>query len=140
MKNLKDVILEKLKINDNYIDFDMFFNAFVDYKKRNQKDLVLTDFLSNDELPRVSMYITGKIKEYSPYSTYTKYEGSKIVKLYLNEQRRSIAIGVNDPNPKLGIMDIYCMDCDEDLNEFSLDIKLTHQELLTKIFNYMQNN
>jgi hypothetical protein len=118
----------------------MFFNAFVDYKKRNQKDLVLTDFLSNDELPRVSTYVIHQILKNNPYGTFAKYEGSKIVKLYLNEDRKCILIGVNDPNPKLGIMDIYCMDCDEDLNEFSLDIKLTHQELLTKIFNYMQNN
>ena len=139
MKNFKQHILEKLKINDNYIDFDMFFNAFVDYKKRNQKDLVLTDFLSNDELPRVSMYITGKIKEYSPYSTYTKYEGSKIVKLYLNEQRHTISIGVNDP--RLGIMDIYAMDTDEDLHKIHLGYNhSSNNDVLVKIVDYMRNN
>ena len=139
MKNFKQHILEKLKINDNYIDFDMFFNAFVDYKKRNQKDLVLTDFLSNDELPRVSMYITGKIKEYSPYSTYIKYEGSKIVKLYLNEQRHTISIGVNDP--RLGIMDIYSMTTDEDLHKIHLDYyNGSNNDVLVKIVDYMRNN
>jgi hypothetical protein len=139
MRDLKDIVLEKLKIQHDYIDFDTFYDAFVDYKRRNHKDLVLTDFLNNDEIPRVSMYITGKIKEYSPYSTYTKYEGSKIVKLYLNEQRRSIAIGVNDP--RLGIMDIYSMTTDEDLHKIHLDYyNGSNNDVLVKIVDYMRNN
>lgn len=139
MRDLKDIVLEKLKIQRDYIDFDTFYDAFVDYKHRNHKDLVLTDFLTDDELPRVSMYITGKIKEYSPYSTYSKYEGSKIVKLYLNEQRHTISIGVNDP--KLGIMDIYAMDTDEDLHKMHLSYNhSSNNDLLVKIVDYMRNN
>ena len=139
MRDLRDIVLEKLKIQHNYIDCDTFYDAFVDYKRRNHKDLVLTDFLTDDELPRVSMYITGKIKEYSPYSTYTKYEGSKIVKLYLNEQRHTISIGVNDP--RLGIMDIYAMDTDEDLHKIHLGYNhSSNNDVLVKIVDYMRNN
>jgi hypothetical protein len=139
MRDLKDIVLEKLKIQHDYIDFHTFYDAFVDYKRRNHKDLVLTDFLNNDEIPRVSMYITGKIKEYSPYSTYTKYEGSKIVKLYLNDRRHTISIGVNDT--KLGIMDIYAIDTDEELHSIQLDYnQLSNNSVLVKIVDYMRNN
>lgn len=141
MKNLKDIILEKLKIHHNYIDFDTFYDAFVDYKQRNHKDLVLTDFLNDDELPRVSSYIINKILESSPYSTFSKYEGSKIVKLYLNEQRHTISIGVNDTNPKLGIMNIYAIDTDEELHSIHLDNNnLNNNDVLFKIVDYMRNN
>ena len=139
MRDLKDIVLEKLKIQHDYIDFDTFYDAFVDYKHRNKKDLVLTDFLNDDELPRVSTYITSRIKEYSPYSTYVKYEGSKIVKLYLNERERSIAIGVKDP--KLGIMDIYYLTTDEDLHKIHLRYYCEdNNSVLLKIVDYMRNN
>lgn len=139
MKNLKDIILEKLKIRRNYIDFNTFYDVFVDYKQRNHKDLVLTDFLNDDELPRVSSYIINKILESSPYSTFSKYEGSKIIKLYLNEHGHSISIGVNDP--KLGIIDIYSIDTDEELHSIQLDYNhSSNNDVLVKIIDYMRNN
>lgn len=139
MRKLKDIVLEKLKIQHNYIDFDTFYDTFVDYKRRNHKDLVLTDFLNDDELPRVSKYIINKILESSPYSTYSKYEGSKIVKLYLNEQRHTISIGVNES--RLGIMDIYAIDTDEELHNIYLDYNhSSNNDVLIKIVDYMRNN
>ena len=139
MRDLRDIVLEKLKIQHNYIDFDTFYDAFVEYKQRNRKDLVLTDFLNDDELPRVSTYIIHKLKESSPYSTFGKYEGSKIVKLYLNERSHSISIGVKDP--KLGIMDIYSMDNDEDLHKIHLRYYCEdNNDVLLKIVDYMRNN
>lgn len=139
MRDLKDIVLEKLKIQHDYIDFDTFYDAFVEYKQRNRKDLVLTDFLNDDELPRVSPYIIHKLLKSSPYSTFRKYEGSKIVKLYLNERQHTISIGVNDP--KLGIMDIYAIDTDEELHSIQLDYNhSSNNDVLLKIVDYMRNN
>jgi len=139
MKQLETYISEKLKIQQNYIDFDTFYDAFVNYKQRNHQNLVLTDFLNDDELPRVSMYIINKLLESSPYSTFSKYEGYKIVKLYLSERRHIISIGVNDP--KLGIMDIYAMDTDEELHSIFLDDnRSSNNDVLLKIVDYMRNN
>ncbi len=139
MKKLEEFVIEKLKIQRDYIDFDTFYDAFVDYKQRNHKDLVLSDFLTDDELPRVSTYIINKILDSSPYSTFRKYEGSKIVKLYLNERRHTISIGVNDP--KLGIMDIYAIDTDEELHGINSDYNhSSNNDVLLKIVDYMRNN
>ena len=101
----------------------------------------MTDFLTDDELPRVSAYIINKLLEIYPYTTFSKYEGSKIVKLYLNERHRTVSIGVNDVNPKLGIMDIYAIDTDEELHNINSDYNhSSNNDVLLKIVDYMKNN